>query len=55
VPPKHSVKVKTFSKTNWQELESFFKAFQSRCVVSRIAGNKVMLSPDRKLILQEGI
>ena len=37
--------------TNWKELQSVFKVFQSRCVVSGIAGNKVMLSPDRKIDL----
>ena len=34
--------------TNWQELQSFFKAFHSRCVMFGITGNKVMLSPGRK-------
>jgi hypothetical protein len=35
--------------SNKQELESFFKAFYSSCVISGIAGNKIMLSPDRKI------
>jgi hypothetical protein len=35
--------------SNWEELQSFFKAYHSICVVSGIAGNKVMLSPDRKI------
>jgi hypothetical protein len=30
-------------------VKSFFKAYHSRCIISGISGNKVMLSPDRKI------
>ena len=34
---------------NWQEVDSFFKAFRSRCVVSGLNGRDFMLSLDRKI------
>ena len=34
---------------NWQEVESVFKAFCSRCVVSGLNGGDFMLSLDRKI------
>jgi hypothetical protein len=34
---------------NWQEVQSFFKAFRSRCVVSGLNGRDFTLSLDRKI------
>jgi hypothetical protein len=34
---------------NWQEVQPFFKAFRSRCVVSGLNGRDFMLSLDRKI------
>jgi hypothetical protein len=34
---------------NWQEVQSFFKAFRSRCVVSGLNGRDFLMSLDRKI------
>ena len=34
---------------NWQEVQSVFKAFHSRCVVSGLNGHDFMLSLERKI------
>ena len=38
-------------KPVWKELQSFFKGFHSKFVISGISGNKVVLSPDRNLTI----